>query len=109
MSVTSAMQAKLLHDETKSMDEAGAALVKALGIDPPGAWVKLASAEMGRCGAPWCLGCHPPVAVLLNKSGMPTGEPIPRDTAQAAWKIAQPCRTQRGASSPIRWEKLLAR
>jgi hypothetical protein len=27
------------------------------------------------------------VAVVIGRSGMPTGEPIPRDTAQAAYKI----------------------
>ena len=89
MSVTSAMQASY-YDETKSMDEAGAALVKALGIYPPGAWVKLASAEIGVVVRRGASAATPRVAVLLNKSGMPTGEPIPRDTAQAAWKIVSP-------------------
>ena len=89
MSVTSAMQASY-YDETKSMDEAGAALVKALGIYPPGAWVKLASEEIGVVVRRGASAATPRVAVLLNKSGMPTGEPIPRDTAQAAWKIVSP-------------------
>ena len=30
------------------------------------------------------------VAVLVNKEGMPTGEPIPRDTAHPNWKISAP-------------------
>jgi hypothetical protein len=30
----------------------------------------------------------PRVAVVMNRDGMPTGEMIPRDTSQAAWKIA---------------------
>ena len=32
----------------------------------------------------------PRVAVLVNKDGMPTGEPIPRDTAHPSWKISAP-------------------
>lgn len=38
MSATSAMKA-CYYDETKAVDETGAALVKTLGIYPPGAWV----------------------------------------------------------------------
>lgn len=89
MSVTSAMQASY-YDETKSMDEAGAALVKALGIYPPGAWVKLASDEIGVVIRRGASAATPKVAVLLNRFGMPTGEPIPRDTAVPSWKIVSP-------------------
>lgn len=89
MSVTSAMQASY-YDETKSMDEAGAALVKALGIYPPGAWVKLASEEIGVVVRRGASAATPRVAVLLSRTSMPTGEPLPRDTSQAAWKIVSP-------------------
>lgn len=89
MSVTSAMQATY-HDETKSVDEAGAAMVKALGIYPPGAWVKLASGETAVVVRRGNTAATPKVAVLVNKEGMPTGEPIPRDTAHPNWKIAAP-------------------
>ena len=106
MSVTSAMQASY-YDETKSMDEAGAALVKALGIYPPGAWVKLASAEIGVVVRRGASAATPRVAVLLNKSGMPTGEPIPRDTAQAAWKIVSPV-AHKEVRVRLPLEKLLA-
>ena len=106
MSVTSAMQASY-YDETKSMDEAGAALVKALGIYPPGAWVKLASEEIGVVVRRGASASTPRVAVLLNRSGMATGEPIPRDTAQAAWKIVSPvAHKQVRVRLPL--EKLLA-
>lgn len=106
MSVTSAMQASY-YDETKSMDEAGAALVKALGIYPPGAWVKLASGEIGVVVRRGASAATPRVAVLLNKSGMPTGEPIPRDTAQAAWKIVSPV-AHKEVRVRLPLEKLLA-
>ena len=89
MSVTSAMQASY-YDETKSVDETGAALIKALGIYPPGAWVKLASGETAVVIRRGITAATPRVAVLVNKDGMPTGEPIPRDTAHPNWKIAAP-------------------
>lgn len=106
MSVTSAMQASY-YDETKSMDEAGAALVKALGIYPPGAWVKLASEEVGVVIRRGASASAPRVAVLLNRSGMPTGEPIPRDTAQPAWKIVSPV-AHKEVRVRLPLEKLLA-
>lgn len=86
MSVTSAMQA-CYYDETKAVDEAGTALVKTLGIYPPGAWVRLASQEAGIVLRRSDHAATPTVAVLLNREGMPC-EPIPRDTAQATYKIA---------------------
>ena len=86
MSVTSAMQASY-YDETKAVDETGAALIKALGIYPPGAWVKLATGEVAVVVRRGNSAATPKVAVMVNRSGMPTGEPIPRDTAQPQWKI----------------------
>ena len=106
MSVTSAMQASY-YDETKSMDEAGAALVKALGIYPPGAWVKLASGEIGVVVRRGASAATPRVAVLLNRSGMATGEPLPRDTAQPAWKIVSPV-AHKDVMVRLPLEKLLA-
>lgn len=89
MSVTSAMQASY-YDESKAIDEAGAALVKTLGIYPPGAWVKLASGEIGVVIRRGASAATPKVAVLVNRSGMATGEPLPRNTGEAAWKIVGP-------------------
>lgn len=106
MSVTSAMQASY-YDETKSMDEAGAALVKALGIYPPGAWVKLTSGEIGVVVRRGASAAAPKVAVLLNRTGMATGEPIPRDTAQPAWKIVSPV-AHKDIQVRLPLEKLLA-
>ncbi|WP_284336299.1 HD-GYP domain-containing protein [Comamonas sp. NoAH] len=106
MSVTSAMQASY-YDETKSVDEAGAALVKALGIYPPGAWVKLATDEIAVVVRRGSSAATPRVAVLLNRSGMATGEPIPRDTAQATWKIVSPV-AHKDVRVRLPLEKLLA-
>lgn len=89
MSVTVAMQ-NCYYDETKAVDEAGTALVKTLGIYPPGAWVKLASGEIGIVIKRGASASSPRVAVLINSMGLPTGEALPRDTGLPAWKIISP-------------------
>ena len=89
MSVTSAMQT-CYYDENKVRDDAGSALVKALGIYPPGAWVQLANGEIGVVVRRGQSAAAPKVAVLLNRDGMATGEPIPRNTADATWKVVSP-------------------
>lgn len=87
MPVTAAMQATY-YDEEHQVDEAGAALVKALGVYPPGAFVRLASQEVGVVIRRGSTATTPRVAVVTNRDGMPTGEPIPRDTAIPLWKVA---------------------
>ena len=86
MPVTAAMQASY-YDETQKVDEAGAALVKTLGVYPPGAFVRLASQEVGVVVRRGTTATTPRVAVLTNRDGLPTGEPIPRETGMPPWKI----------------------
>ena len=86
MPVTAAMQASY-YDEEHKVDEAGAALVKTLGVYPPGAFVRLASQEVGVVVRRGSTATTPKVAVVTNREGMPTGEPIPRDTSVPSWKI----------------------
>lgn len=87
MPVTAAMQASY-YDEGHQVDEAGAALVKTLGVYPPGAFVRLASQEVGVVIRRGTTATTPRVAVVSNRDGMPTGEPIPRDTGMPPWKIS---------------------
>lgn len=86
MPVTAAMQASY-YDEDHQVDEAGSALVKTLGVYPPGAFVRLASQEVGVVIRRGTTATTPRVAVVTNREGMPTGEPIPRDTGMPPWKI----------------------
>ena len=86
MPVTAAMQASY-YDEEHQVDEAGAALVKTLGVYPPGAFVRLASQEVGVVIRRGTTATTPRVAVVTNREGMPTGEPIPRDTGMPPWKV----------------------
>jgi HD-GYP domain-containing protein (c-di-GMP phosphodiesterase class II) len=81
-----AMQA-CYFDEERKIDEAGAALIKAVGIYSPGSFVKLASNEIAIVIRRGANTTTPRVAILVNRSGMPTGELIVRDTVQRDYRI----------------------
>ena len=106
MPVTSAMQS-CYYDEAHQVDEAGAAIVKTLGVYPPGTFVRLTSQEVGLVVRRGATATTPKVAVLLNREGMPTGEMIPRDSSQPAWKITGVV-SQREVRVQIPLERLLA-
>ncbi len=67
-------------DETRQQDEAGAALIRAVGLYPPGSFVRLASGEEGIVVRRGSSATEPLVAALIGKSGAPLTEPVPRDT-----------------------------
>jgi HD-GYP domain-containing protein (c-di-GMP phosphodiesterase class II) len=81
-----AMQA-CYFDENKEVDEAGAALIKAVGIYQPGAYVRLASDEVAVVVRRGSNTSTPRVAVVLNRSGMPTGEHAVRDTSNKDFRV----------------------
>ncbi len=85
-SPASAMQA-CYFDENRQTDEAGAALIKAVGIYSPGSFVRLASDEVAVVVKRGANATAPKVAVLINRSGMPTGELIVRDTSRREHRI----------------------
>lgn len=87
MPATAAMQASY-YDEERKVDEAGAALVKALGVYPPGSFVRLVTQEVAVVLRRGASATTPRVAVVMNRQGMPTGEFIPRDTALPQWKVS---------------------
>jgi HD-GYP domain-containing protein (c-di-GMP phosphodiesterase class II) len=74
-------------DQEQRVDEAGAALIAALGVYPPGCFVKLASNETAIVLKRGRSGTTPKVAVVLNRQGLPIGERAVRDTSQPAFKI----------------------
>ncbi|MGP1630710.1 MAG: HD-GYP domain-containing protein, partial [Giesbergeria sp.] len=86
MVVTAAIKA-CYYDETQKVDEAGAAMLNTLGIYPPGALVNLASQEVAVVIKRGTTPTTPRVAVVRSRTGMPTGEFIPRDTSVPAWRI----------------------
>ena len=75
------------YDEERKVDEAGAALIKALGVYPPGTFVKLATEEIAVVVRRGTNTTMPKAAVLLNRSGMPTVEHTIRDTSLRDYKV----------------------
>jgi HD-GYP domain-containing protein (c-di-GMP phosphodiesterase class II) len=76
-------------DETKQQDEAGAALIKAVGLYPPGSLVRLANGEEAVVLKRGLSATEPLVAAVIGKSGNPLTEPVPRDTRLATQAITQ--------------------
>lgn len=74
-------------DEMRQMDEAGAALIKTVGIYSPGSFVRLNNNELAVVIKRGANTTTPRVAVLINREGMPTGEMMVRDTQQPAYRI----------------------
>jgi HD-GYP domain-containing protein (c-di-GMP phosphodiesterase class II) len=79
MAATAAAKAAYL-DEHQKADEAGAAIIKALGIYPPGSYVRLASNEVGVVLRRGRRANEPLVASVVSRLGTPLGEPAIRDT-----------------------------
>ena len=77
----------IYFDENKQVDEAGAALIKAVGIYSPGTYVRLASQETAVVVRRGANTTTPFVAVMLNRLGMTHSELTVRDTAQSEFKI----------------------
>jgi HD-GYP domain-containing protein (c-di-GMP phosphodiesterase class II) len=68
-------------------DEIGAALLKALGIYPPGCFVQLDCGELGIVVSRGRRANLPIVASLVNASGIPLGEPALRDTVHRKFSV----------------------
>jgi HD-GYP domain-containing protein (c-di-GMP phosphodiesterase class II) len=70
-------------DDNKKPDEAGAAVVKATGIYPPGSYVRLASGEVAVVMRRGVRANEPLVAGVIGRSGTPIAEPALRNTRLA--------------------------
>ena len=78
-SATAAAQVALL-DEGGHTDEAGQALIRTLGLYPPGVWVKLQCGEIAMVLRRTPIAKAPVVASLVGRSGMPMAVPALRNT-----------------------------
>jgi HD-GYP domain-containing protein (c-di-GMP phosphodiesterase class II) len=85
-SATAAAKAAYL-DEHQQPDEAGAAIIKALGVYPPGSFVQLASNELGVVLRRGPRSAEPLVASVISRNGTPMGEPAVRDTRLKAHEV----------------------
>ena len=94
-------------DENREIDEAGAALIKTLGIYSPGTFVRLTTDEIAVVIKRGGNTTTPRVAVLINRAGMPTGELILRDTSKREFRIVSGV-LQRDVKVQINLERLLA-
>jgi len=86
VSPAAAMQA-CYFDENRQVDEAGAALIKSVGIYPPGTYVKLATNEIATVIRRSANTSMPRVAVIVNRNGIPTVEPIVRETSLKDFRV----------------------
>ncbi len=68
-------------------DELGAALLRVVGLYPPGSYVELANGELGVVVRRGERAHEPRVAVLRRADGAYVSPPKPRDTAQAAFAV----------------------
>ena len=68
-------------------DEVGTALVKVLGLSPPGTFVKLANGETAVVVRRGIKPAEPLVACVLNRHDEPIAEPRLRDTARADFAV----------------------
>jgi len=73
----------------RAPDPLGALFVKSVGFYPPGSYVGLAGGEQGVVLRRGAKANEPKVALLLNRQGLPLGEPVLRDTADPAWTVAR--------------------
>ncbi len=78
-SATAAAQVALL-DEGGHTDEAGQALIRTLGLYPPGVWVKLQCGEIAMVVRRTAIAKAPIVVSLVSRSGMPLAVPALRNT-----------------------------
>ena len=79
-------------------DPLAMAMVKAVGVHPPGSLVQLKSGEVGIAIRRPATGTHPLVATLSDRNGRPNGQTHRRDTAQPEFAVAGPL--QDGSAFP---------
>ncbi len=78
------------HFQQHPGDPLAMALIKALGIHPPGALVSLQSGEVAVVIRRAVSGTHPVVATLSDKQGRPVPDTRRRDSAEAGFGIQGP-------------------
>ncbi|MET0384192.1 MAG: phosphohydrolase [Burkholderiaceae bacterium] len=85
-SATAAAQAALL-DEGGHTDEVGQALIRTLGLYPPGVWVKLQCGEIALVVRRAASAKAPVVVSLVSRTGMPLAVPALRNTRLPNYEV----------------------
>jgi HD-GYP domain-containing protein (c-di-GMP phosphodiesterase class II) len=86
LSATAAAQAAYL-DETGKADPAGAAIIKAVGLYPPGSYVSLANGEVAVVLKRGLKATWPKVLSIVGREGLALGTPSVRDTRMAQFLV----------------------
>lgn len=73
-------------------DEFGAAILRTIGMYPPGSYVRLVNGELGVVLAPGRRMNQPQVAVIQGASGLPLADPILRDSALPGREVTEAVR-----------------
>ena len=68
-------------------DEIGGAMLKVVGLYPPGSFVALANGELAIVVGVGERANRPRVAALVSPRGSPLGEPLPRDTQDQRFSV----------------------
>ncbi len=84
LSATAAAQA-IYTDERRQPDEAGGAIIKAVGLYPPGSYVRLGNGEVAVVLERGKRANEPTVASIVGRNGLALGEPVLRDTRLPAF------------------------
>jgi hypothetical protein len=71
-------------------DALAMAIIKTLGVHPPGAIVAMRSGEVGVVIRRPASGPHPVVATLSDKTGRPSLQTLIRDTSMAEFTVLGP-------------------
>jgi hypothetical protein len=77
-----------LLDEGGHGDETGQALIRTLGLYPPGTWVKLACGEIALVVKRTASFKEPAVISLVSRTGMPLSVPALRNTKLPNYEVA---------------------
>lgn len=73
-------------------DEFGAAILRTVGMYPPGSYVRLVNGELAVVLAPGRRMNQPQVAVIQGTSGLPLADPVLRDTALPGREVVEAVR-----------------
>lgn len=87
LSAAAAAQATYLGED-QNPDEAGAALIKAVGIYPPGCWVGLTNGELAVVLKRGEKAHCPMVAAFVGRDGIPLVTPVLRDTSDPVYDVS---------------------
>jgi len=84
---TEAMRKLMLEQGEKTDNRLISMMIKEIGVFPPGATVRLANGEVAVVKKRTANTACPLVFSFVKPNGMPMLTPLPRDTAQEAFRI----------------------